>query len=189
MRGRGNKAAILAQAVEPGGAVDAADLHPQKLARLERQLAQRGLPLRRTYALDWSVGAGDVPPGYDRALVDAPCSGVGTLRRRPDLALRRDPEDLGRLAALQAAIVRAVATRVRPGGRLVYAVCSVLREEGEEVVAAVLASDAGLESGAVRRRGGAGLVRGRADPTLAPPCARHRRLLPRELRAPRLAGW
>lgn len=77
--------------------------------------------------------------------MDAPCSGVGTLRRRPDLALRRDPEDLGRLAALQAAIVRAVATRVRPGGRLVYAVCSVLREEGEEVVAAVLASDAGLD--------------------------------------------
>jgi len=81
---------------------------------------------------------------YDRALVDAPCSGVGTLRRRPDLALRREPEDLARLAALQAAIVLRVASCVRPGGRLVYAVCSVLREEGEAVVEAVLAAGTGL---------------------------------------------
>lgn len=58
--------------------------------------------------------------------------------------LRREPADLARLASLQAAIVLRVATRLRPGGRLVYAVCSVLEEEAEEVVAAVLAADAGL---------------------------------------------
>jgi 16S rRNA (cytosine967-C5)-methyltransferase len=142
--GRGNKALFLARAVMPGGAVDAADLHAKKLARLATQLGEAGLPLRATFAVDWSVGAGDAASGYDRALVDAPCSGVGTLRRRPDLTHRREAEDLERLASLQAAIVRRVATRVREGGRLVYAVCSVLREEGEEVVRAVLESDAGL---------------------------------------------
>jgi 16S rRNA (cytosine967-C5)-methyltransferase len=76
--------------------------------------------------------------------VDAPCSGVGTLRRRPDLALRREPADLARLAALQAAIALRVATRLKPGGRLVYAVCSVLAEEGERVVEEVLAGDAAM---------------------------------------------
>jgi len=142
--GRGNKSAILARAVMPGGAVDVADVHPTKLARLERQLRQAGLPVRASHAVDWSIGVGEVGSEYDRALVDAPCSGTGTLRRRPDLALRREAEDIGRLASLQAAIVLRVATRVRPGGRLVYAVCSVLREEGEDVVKAVLAGDPGL---------------------------------------------
>jgi 16S rRNA (cytosine967-C5)-methyltransferase len=142
--GRGNKSALLARMVQPGGALDAADLHPSKLARLEQQLAHAGVPLRRAHAVDWSVGPGDVEAEYDRALVDAPCSGVGTLRRRPDLALRREPEDLARLASLQASIVLTVASRVRPGGRLLYAVCSVLREEGEAVVDAVLAAGKGL---------------------------------------------
>ncbi|AUX26519.1 Sun protein [Sorangium cellulosum] len=95
--------------------------------------------VRATYAVDWTVGAGDVPEGYDRVLVDAPCSGVGTLRRRPELALRREADDLGRLADLQVAIVRRAATRARDGGRLVFAVCSVLREECEAVVARLAA--------------------------------------------------
>ncbi|WP_437778397.1 RsmB/NOP family class I SAM-dependent RNA methyltransferase [Sorangium sp. So ce1097] len=97
--------------------------------------------VRETYAVDWTVGAGDVPEGYDRVLVDAPCSGVGTLRRRPEIALRREADDLPRLADLQVAIARRAATRVRDGGRLVFAVCSVLREECE-AVAARLASPA-----------------------------------------------
>jgi 16S rRNA (cytosine967-C5)-methyltransferase len=162
--GRGNKALLLAEAIlsdTTPGAIDAADLHESKLARLTSQLAARGLPLRRTFAVDWSVGVGDAPEGYDRALVDAPCSGVGTLRRRPDLTLRREAEDLGRLASLQATITAQVASRVRPGGRLVYAVCSVLREEGEEVVEAILTSGAGLvaapfEGAAVRALAGEG---------------------------------
>ncbi|WP_437926376.1 transcription antitermination factor NusB [Sorangium sp. So ce291] len=95
--------------------------------------------VRETYAVDWTVGAGDVPEGYDRVLVDAPCSGVGTLRRRPEIALRRDADDLPRLADLQVAIARRAATRARDGGRLVFAVCSVLREECEAVAARLAA--------------------------------------------------
>ena len=138
--GRGNKSSLLAALVGPGGALDAADIHPNKLSRLERQLEQAKRPLRSTYAVDWAVGVGEVEREYDRILVDAPCSGVGTLRRRPDLALRREPTDLARLAGLQAAIVERTASLLRPGGRLLYAVCSVLAEEGPEVVARVLAS-------------------------------------------------
>ena len=132
--GRGNKAALLARAVGPGGAVDAADLHPAKLDRLRSELSRIKLAPRATYAVDWSVGSGDVAKSYDRVLVDAPCSGVGTLRRRPELQTRRKAEDIGAIAELQLAIAVRAAGHVRPGGRFVYAVCSVLREEAEAVV-------------------------------------------------------
>jgi 16S rRNA (cytosine967-C5)-methyltransferase len=139
--GRGNKTGLLAGEVAGSGAgtaeggVDAADLHPKKLERLAVELARIGARAQATYAVDWSAGTGGVTGPYDRALVDAPCSGTGTLRRRPELLLRRTAADLAELAKLQRAILARVAGLVRPGGRVVYAVCSVLREEAEEVVA------------------------------------------------------
>ncbi len=144
--GRGNKTALLAELVGAGGAVDACDLHESKLERLKDDLAARGTPVRAVYAVDWPHGSGDVPDGYDRVLVDAPCSGIGTLRRRPDLMLRRESAQLGELATLQLAILESAATRVRPGGTLVYAVCSVLREEGEAVIEGFLARVPGFEA-------------------------------------------
>ncbi len=67
-------------------------------------------------------------------LVDAPCTGVGTLQRRPEIAFRLRPEDPRRLAALAESILRRAATRARSGGRIVFAVCSILPEEGDQVV-------------------------------------------------------
>src|SRR5688572_24410271 len=71
----------------------------------------------------------------DRVLVDAPCSGFGTLRRNPDLKWRHGPDAIAQLAAKQRRILGAAARLVRPGGRLVYATCSVLREENDAVTA------------------------------------------------------
>ena len=133
--GRGNKTGLLAKLVGAAGAVDAADLHPKKLDRLASELRRIGVAPRATYGVVWSVGSGDVAGKYDRVLVDAPCSGTGTIRRRPEILLRRTAADLPSLAALQKAILARTLTLVRPGGTLVYAVCSVLREEAEEVVA------------------------------------------------------
>jgi 16S rRNA (cytosine967-C5)-methyltransferase len=133
--GRGNKTGLLAKLVGPRGAVDAADVHAKKLERLVTELRRIGVAPRATHAVDWSVGTGDVVGPYDRVLVDAPCSGTGTLRRRPELLLRRTAADLASLAALQRSILARAVSLVRPGGTLVYAVCSVLREEAEEIVA------------------------------------------------------
>lgn len=132
--GRGQKTTLLIEAVGPSGEVWAADVHPKKLATLGRECARLGLPAARTAAVDWSLGAGDVPGGFDRVLVDAPCTGVGTLRRRPEITARLTPADPERLAELQVAILRGAALQARPGGRVVFAVCSVLREEAEAVV-------------------------------------------------------
>jgi len=144
--GRGNKAAVMARSVTGGGFVDVADSHPEKLSRLVEELGRVGLAPRQTLAVDWSVGSGECQGFYDRALVDAPCSGTGTVRRRPELLLRRQGEDLAALAALQEAIVLRVSEHMAPGGRLFYAVCSVLREEAEAVVESVLGKDASLET-------------------------------------------
>lgn len=160
--GRGNKTWLLADEVGPEGVVDAADLYAAKLERLKEGPAGRGFggessarpseaPERRTgvraaYAVDWAARTGafaEVPEDYDRVLVDAPCSGVGTLRRRPEITLRRTAEDVKRLSELQTAIVRNAATRVKDGGRLVFAVCSVLREEAEEVVERLVGEPSG----------------------------------------------
>lgn len=140
--GRGNKTAILAHAVGPTGAVDACDLHPNKIDRVKELLLAQGESVRNALAVDWQKGAGGLEGPYDCILVDAPCSGTGTIARRPDLLLRRTDSggsDVGELADLQVAIVKRVAPLVAHGGRLVYAVCSVLREEAEDVVARIVA--------------------------------------------------
>jgi len=143
--GRGNKTAVLARAAGASGAVDACDTSPAKLARLVEELARVKLRPRATFAVDWTVGSGEVTGQYDRVLVDAPCTGVGTLRRRPEIALRREPADLASLARAQVAIASRAAGHLRAGGSLVYVVCSVLREEAEDVLGAVVSANPDLE--------------------------------------------
>lgn len=141
--GRGQKTALLAQ-TGPRELV-ATDLHDTKLDELGARFERLGLPVPTRAAVDWSRGPGSVTGPFDAILVDAPCTGIGTLRRRPDLLLRRAPEDLQRLPELQRAILAHAAQLLAPGGRLVYAVCSVLVEEGSAVVDAVLAENESLQ--------------------------------------------
>jgi 16S rRNA (cytosine967-C5)-methyltransferase len=137
--GRGNKTALLAHEVGDAGAVDAADSHPKKLERLQMELERAHVHARQTFAVDWTLGLGDVAEAsYDRVLIDAPCSGTGTIRRRPEIFARRSETDLPSLAALQSAILARASAAVKPGGVLVYAVCSVLKDECEDVVAGFL---------------------------------------------------
>jgi 16S rRNA (cytosine967-C5)-methyltransferase len=140
--GRGHKTAILANAVGSEGRVVAADLHEAKLDQLKREAALTGWCVTEVYPIDWSVGAGglDRDP-FDAVLVDAPCTGTGTLRRRPEIAGRRTEASVAELADLQFSILTNAARCVRAGGRLVYSVCTVLPEEGEGLVARFLASE------------------------------------------------
>jgi 16S rRNA (cytosine967-C5)-methyltransferase len=127
--GAGGKTLLLAAAVGPAGRVHAADPDAARLARLR-------VRARRAGAEDLVTVHGDAPPPglvVDRALVDAPCSELGTLRRGPDLRWRLDPGTFAALPALQAALLARAARHVRPGGRLVYATCTFRRAEDEEV--------------------------------------------------------
>ena len=136
--GRGQKTTLLTEQVGSAGSVWASDVYPKKLAALTAEHQRLGLRPPEIRAVDWTAGVADVPADFDRVLVDAPCTGTGTLRRRPEIAARLQPEDPARLSALAECILRAAATRVRSGGRVVFAVCSVLEEECEALVGRVL---------------------------------------------------
>lgn len=134
--GRGQKTTLLAERIGAGTLV-ASDLYPEKLQALAEEVARLRLPPLETRAVDWSVGQGGLAEDFDRVLVDAPCTGTGTLRRRPEILRRLGPADPARLALLSEAILRSAASRARPGGTVVFAVCSVLEQECEQVVARV----------------------------------------------------
>jgi 16S rRNA (cytosine967-C5)-methyltransferase len=135
--GRGQKTSLLVEQVGDSGTVWATDAYPKKLEALHAEFARLKLRPPETRAVDWTVGVADVPADFDRVLVDAPCTGTGTLRRRPEIAARLQATDPARLSALAETILRSAATRVRSSGRVVFAVCSVLQAECESLVARV----------------------------------------------------
>ncbi len=145
--GRGGKTTLLASMVGPGGRVTAIDVRQKKLDQIGRELHRLGLehvPVH-TACVDLAAGTGELQPVFDKVLVDAPCTGLGTVHRRPELLLRMGPESPGRLSELQLAILRNAIRLVRPGGRLAYAVCSPLPEECIQVTEQLEAECARLE--------------------------------------------
>jgi 16S rRNA (cytosine967-C5)-methyltransferase len=138
--GAGGKSLQLGAMMQSRGRVYAFDISAARLARLAPRLKRSGLsnlhPQQIRGENDTKVKrlAGKI----DRVLVDAPCSGLGTLRRNPDLKWRQSPQSVAELAAKQTAILRAAARLLKPGGRLVYATCSLLAEENQQVVESFL---------------------------------------------------
>jgi 16S rRNA (cytosine967-C5)-methyltransferase len=130
----GGKTAQLAAA---GAQVTAVERDPRRAARLAENLARLRLPAEIVVAdaLDWRPEA-----AFEAVLLDAPCSATGTMRRHPDIAQLKRPGDIATLAALQARLIAAAARLLAPGGRLVFATCSLQPEEGEAQVAAARAT-------------------------------------------------
>jgi 16S rRNA (cytosine967-C5)-methyltransferase len=140
----GGKTAYVRTWVSPPPQVVACDLRPRRLRLLCRSLEQAGIVDVAVVRADASTA----PPFaavFDLVLLDAPCSGLGTIRRDPEIRWRRQASDLAGLAAVQRRMIAAASTSVRPGGHLLYATCSSEPEENEEVVAAFLASDRSFE--------------------------------------------
>jgi 16S rRNA (cytosine967-C5)-methyltransferase len=131
----GGKAFHLAEILPPGSEVVAVEIHPRKADALRREAERRGLPAVRVICAD---GARPIPGiergSFDAVLVDAPCAGLGTLRRHPELKLRRTAADLARFADLQEGILRNALGYARPGAPVTYSVCSLSRAEGPGVV-------------------------------------------------------
>jgi len=134
--GAGGKSLMLGALMRSQGRLYAFDVSSARLARLKPRLKRSGLsnlfahPIRDENDIRIKRLAGKI----DRVLVDAPCTGLGTLRRNPDLKWRQTPQSVEELRAKQAAILRAAAGLLKPGGRLVYATCSLLAEENEGVI-------------------------------------------------------
>jgi 16S rRNA (cytosine967-C5)-methyltransferase len=131
----GGKTTAIAERVGPSGSVIAVDRNTRRLDLVQRAVRRLGLKGIRTVARDATRSLAELAPegGFDRILVDAPCSGLGTLRRNPDAKWRVRPGDPARLAEIQRALVGNAAAVLRSGGTLVYSSCTVLAEENEEI--------------------------------------------------------
>lgn len=142
--GAGGKSLAIGALMRNTGRIYAFDVSEKRLHNLGQRLKRSGLS-----NLHSQVISGEQDPKlkrlngkFDRVLVDAPCSGLGTLRRNPDLKWRQMPQDIEEMSVKQASILARAAKLVKPGGRLVYATCSLLREENEQIAEGFLASHA-----------------------------------------------
>jgi 16S rRNA (cytosine967-C5)-methyltransferase len=147
--GAGGKALALAMEMHGKGSLFAVDVDAGRLDEARRRARRGGIHNLRDRLVPPSGPAAeealaDLAGQADRVLVDAPCSGLGTLRRKPDARWRLSPEDPARFAALQREIAARAARLVKPGGRLVYATCAIGREENEEVAGVLAAGPPGL---------------------------------------------
>jgi len=142
--GAGGKTLALSMLMHGSGRIYAMDVSQKRLREIAPRAARAGISNLHPIVL---AGEGDVRAKrltgkLDRVLVDAPCSGFGTLRRNPDLKWRHGAAAIGELAAKQSRILNAAARLVKPGGRLVYATCSILPDENDAVVDAFAAGHA-----------------------------------------------
>jgi 16S rRNA (cytosine967-C5)-methyltransferase len=139
--GAGGKTLALGAMMRSTGRLYAFDVSDRRLAKLKPRLARSGLSNVNPVLIDSEHDAKikRLAGKIDRVLVDAPCSGLGTLRRNPDLKWRQMPESVAELTPKQASILASAARLVKAGGRLVYATCSVLEAENEAIVAQFLA--------------------------------------------------
>jgi 16S rRNA (cytosine967-C5)-methyltransferase len=138
----GGKTLALSAAVGPAGMVIASDVRPQRVRLLARTLTRCKVPNATVVHIP---AEGPLPFAHDAfelVLIDAPCSGLGTIRRDPDIRWRRTADDLPRFAATQAGLLSRAAELVAPGGCILYSTCSSEPEENEHVVAAFLESHA-----------------------------------------------
>ncbi len=135
----GGKTTHLAELMGNRGQVVALDIRPRGIDRVRRECQRLGIGIVEACCADVRTWAPQTQSLFDRVLLDAPCSGLGTLRQHPEIRWRRTPESVHALTQLQRQLLDQAALWVRPGGLLVYATCTLLRAENEEIVEDFLA--------------------------------------------------
>lgn len=142
--GAGGKTLALGAAMASSGRLYAFDINEKRLAKLSPRLKRSGLSNVTAQVInnENDTRLKRLAGKLDRVLIDAPCSGLGTLRRNPDLKFRQSPETVASLTKTQASLIRAGARLVKAGGRLVYATCSLLPAENQAIVESFLAEHA-----------------------------------------------
>lgn len=135
----GGKSAHLGELMDGRGEIVANDLHPHKKALVESQAARLGLGLIHAVAGDAAELPEHFAPGsFDLVLLDAPCSGLGVIRRKPEIKWTKSPADIEAIAAVQERLLDAAAELVKPGGTLLYSTCTIAGEENSAQIASFL---------------------------------------------------
>lgn len=143
--GAGGKTLHLASLMENKGQLIAMDIYESKLKKLKVRTRRNGVHNVDTRAIESTKVIKKLYNSADRVLLDAPCSGLGVIRRNPDSKWKLQPEFLEKIKGVQHDIIRKYSKMVKPGGKMVYATCSILPEENSEQVQSFLASEEGKE--------------------------------------------
>ena len=130
----GGKTTHIAEIVGESGEVYAWDIYPHKIKLIEDTAIRLGLKNIKTYVHDAKEPKEELYGYFDKVLLDAPCSGLGIIRRKPDIKWSRQKEDIAQIAKEQKALLCAAANYVKPGGKLLYSTCTINREENEDMV-------------------------------------------------------
>jgi 16S rRNA (cytosine967-C5)-methyltransferase len=139
----GGKTCLMAEYMENEGSILACDINEAKLRLVQKEAKRLGISIVQTRVRDAALAPPEDEKGlYDAVLCDVPCSGLGVLRRKPEIKLRLKEEDAKALAELQSAILQNAAAFVRPGGRLMYSTCTVDPAENERVTQSFLERNA-----------------------------------------------
>ena len=143
--GAGGKTLHLAALMQNKGQLIAMDIYESKLKKLKIRARRNGVHNMETRLIDSTKAIKKLHGKADRVLLDAPCSGLGVIRRNPDSKWKLEPEFLERIKGIQTSILRDYSKMVKPGGKMVYATCSILPEENSEQVQYFLNSEAGTD--------------------------------------------
>lgn len=144
--GGGGKTLAIGALMQGKGRLLAVDPDSKKIDELKRRIRRAGVKNAETQVADLQALPEALKGAFEVVLVDAPCSGTGTLRRAPDVRWRLEEKDIEQHRHRQLRLIASAATALKPGGRLVYATCSILKEENEEVIDHVLATDPRLRA-------------------------------------------
>lgn len=137
----GGKSTHLAELMQNRGKILAVDIHESKLKHIRENAQRLGIKIIEPLALDARKIGGRFFEQADKVLVDAPCSGLGVIRRRADLRWKKNPDELKALPDTQLKILSSAAKALKPGGNLVYSTCTILRRENQDVVEKFLAAN------------------------------------------------
>ena len=140
----GGKTTYLAELMESEGSISAFDVHPHKVNLIENAAIRLGIDIINACCADMSVFKKTMVETADKILVDVPCSGVGIIRRKPDIKWNMEEE--GTLGAVQKKLLENAIAYLKPGGELVYSTCTVFKEENQDIIKAVLKENPEIET-------------------------------------------
>lgn len=142
----GGKTTHMAQLMRNSGTVLARDIYEHKLKLIEDAAKRLGIDIIKCELYDAACPDSTNEGAFDRVLLDAPCTGLGIVRRKPDIKWARETKDIDGITALQKKLLQTVSLSVKPGGTLVYSTCTILPEENEEVVRGFLQENGSFEA-------------------------------------------
>ena len=139
----GGKSAYMAELMDDEGDITACDIHDHRLELIKKTQKRLGLSIIKTLKADGTVRNPEMKDSFDFVLADVPCSGLGVMSSKPEIAFRSNPESYAELTDIQKSILRNAVAYTKPGGRIEYSTCTLNKDENEKVIESIMAESKG----------------------------------------------